>query len=98
MFIFIFLVLSYVHLYVVVVQKIEFNCIELIHENLIKISVKKYKICPKITVLWIRIRIQVLCGSRSVFRIRIHTCKYRINKMQKVQDLRKKFTIVFGSP
>ena len=60
MFIFIFLVLSYVHLYFVVVQKIKFYCIELIHKNLKKISVKKYKICPKITVLallWIRIRI-----------------------------------------
>ena len=46
-------------------------------------------------VLWIRIRIQELCGSGSVFPllIRIYTCKYWIKFWQRVYNLRHKFTI-----
>ena len=42
------------------------------------------------SVLWIRICIQELLGSGSIFgiRIRIHTCKYRIKWRQKMSDLR----------
>ena len=43
-------------------------------------------------LLWIRIRIQELPRSGSVFgipvRIRIHTCKYKIKWRQKMSDLR----------